>query len=66
MWYSAAISALDEGVALAVVQERPGDFGTREMCGYTYVAHRPRRGHCGAGRRAVAGGSATKTAARRP
>jgi hypothetical protein len=42
MRYSAAISALDEGVALAVVQERPGDSGAREMCGYTYVSHRPR------------------------
>ena len=42
MRHSAAISALDEGVALAVVQERPGDSGTREMRGYTYVSHRPR------------------------
>ena len=35
MRYSAAISAPDEGVALAVAQERPGDSGTREMCGCT-------------------------------
>ena len=53
MRHSAAISALDEGVALAVAQERPGDSGTREMRGYTYVSHRPRRGHCGVGGRAV-------------
>ena len=42
MRHSAAISALGEGVVLAVVQERPGDSGTREMHGYTYVSHRPR------------------------
>jgi hypothetical protein len=33
MRHSAAISALDEGVALAVMQDRPGDCGTREAMG---------------------------------
>jgi len=42
MRHPAALSALDESVALAVVQERPGYSGTREMRGYTYVSHRLR------------------------
>ena len=42
MRHSAAISALDERIALAVVQERPGHSGTRLMRGCTYVSDRPR------------------------
>ncbi len=42
MRHSAAISALDEGVALAVAQERLGHSDTRVMRGYTHVSDRPR------------------------
>ncbi len=42
MRHSAAISALDERIALAVGQERLGHSDTRLMRRYTYVSDRPR------------------------
>ncbi|HUZ25950.1 MAG TPA: tyrosine-type recombinase/integrase [Streptosporangiaceae bacterium] len=66
MRHSAATFALDEGVALAVVQEMLGHSDIRVTRGYTHVSSPLAEDAAARVGRALFGPTATRTATRRP